>query len=132
MIKMEEKNKIVYSQATCLNCNTVLVSRHRHDFVKCPCNNETFLDGGFDYVRFGGKDGEKIALLTLNEEDPHNIIRDFCEWGSRGINGTESLKFTKIKDLGQEHLEALIVYPHISDSYRKIMINEKNYRTLIN
>jgi hypothetical protein len=29
-------------------------------------------------------------------------------------------------------LEALIVYPHISDSYRKIMINEKNYRTLIN
>lgn len=40
----------------CTKCNTVLESKHRHDFVKCSCDNGTFVDGGNDYIRCGGKD----------------------------------------------------------------------------
>lgn len=44
----------------CLECGTILFSKHQHDFQRCPCNNETFVDGGFDYCRVGGKDIGKI------------------------------------------------------------------------
>lgn len=54
----------------CLECGTILFSKHRHDFQICPCHNETFIDGGFDYCRVGGKDFEKIKnfynCLTCN------------------------------------------------------------------
>jgi hypothetical protein len=45
----------------CLVCGAELVSRHRHDFIMCSCENRTFADGGSDYSRIGGKDLEKIA-----------------------------------------------------------------------
>ena len=44
----------------CLVCNTILESKHRHDFVSCNCENETFVDGGLAYQRTGGKDLDKI------------------------------------------------------------------------
>lgn len=34
-------------------CEDVIVSRHRHDFKFCQCG-ETFVDGGRDYLRWGG------------------------------------------------------------------------------
>lgn len=37
----------------CLMCGDVLVSEHRHDFKFCSCG-EAFVDGGRDYLRFGG------------------------------------------------------------------------------
>jgi len=36
----------------CGKCGDVLFSRARHDFRKCTCE-ETFVDGGFDYLRVG-------------------------------------------------------------------------------
>lgn len=37
----------------CAACGDVIVSKHRHDFVKCKCG-KTFVDGGSDYFRAGG------------------------------------------------------------------------------
>lgn len=37
----------------CLKCNTVIESKHLHDFVWCPCKN-IFVDGGDHYLKFGG------------------------------------------------------------------------------
>jgi hypothetical protein len=48
------------SKAKCMNCDTVIESRHIHDFVTCKCfrnqkeNTGIFLDGGEEYSRFGG------------------------------------------------------------------------------
>lgn len=50
----------------CLICGTELESKYRHDFRQCACENETFVDGGNDYMRVGGKDWSKIACW--NEE----------------------------------------------------------------
>ena len=32
--------QIVYNSVKCLECNKVLVSRHRHDYVTCGCPND--------------------------------------------------------------------------------------------
>lgn len=56
--------KLIKNSIQCLKCNTVLVSRYRHDFQRCPCGS-VFIDGGLDYQRAGG-----------NSED----IRDLSVW----------------------------------------------------
>ena len=50
----------------CLQCNTVLESKHRHDFQCCGCENQSFVDGGYDYSRVGGKN--------------FDLIEDLCEY----------------------------------------------------
>ena len=66
-IKVLTKNSI-----KCLVCNTILESKHRHDFVMCPCPNQTFTDGGLSYTKVGGKDLSSIDNLceyqTLTQE----------------------------------------------------------------
>ena len=67
LIKLLTKNSV-----KCLMCNTILESKHRHDFVMCPCPNQTFTDGGLSYNRVGGKDLSLIENLceyrTLTQE----------------------------------------------------------------
>ena len=67
LIKVLTKNSV-----KCLLCNTILESKHRHDFVMCPCPNQTFTDGGLSYNRVGGKDLSLIDNLceyrTLTQE----------------------------------------------------------------
>lgn len=47
----------------CLVCNTVLESKHRHDFRGCCCENQTFVDGGMSYNRYGSRDLDKVQNL---------------------------------------------------------------------
>lgn len=49
----------------CLHCEAVLVSFSRNDFKDCGCENHTFIDGGYDYLRCGGKDINKIQVLKF-------------------------------------------------------------------
>lgn len=51
----------------CLACGKVLHSKHRHDFRSCNCENETFVDGGLDYQRVGGKDLSLVAVFRNGE-----------------------------------------------------------------
>lgn len=51
----------------CLGCKTVLVSNYRHDCSRCPCKNETFVDGGYDYLRYGGVNLDLILPLRLSK-----------------------------------------------------------------
>lgn len=65
-------NTLTKNSVKCLLCNTILESKHRHDFVMCPCPNQTFNDGGLSYNRVGGKDLSLIENLceykTLTQE----------------------------------------------------------------
>ena len=51
----------------CLSCGEVLESKYRHDFQMCECQNQTFVDGGSDYVRAGGKDLNKIKFIIQKD-----------------------------------------------------------------
>ena len=48
----------------CLECNTVLESKHQHHFVTCGCKNQTFSDGGLIYNRVGAVDLDKVENLS--------------------------------------------------------------------
>ena len=67
LIKVLTKNSV-----KCLLCNTILESKHRHDFVMCPCPNETACDGGLEYQRTLAVDLSLIENLceyrTLTQE----------------------------------------------------------------
>ena len=49
----EIMKQIVYNSVKCLECNEVIVSRHRHDYVTCECPNKAMADGGNEYGRYG-------------------------------------------------------------------------------
>lgn len=60
--------KILKNAARCKKCETVIESRHVHDFVTCSCKS-IFTDGGLTYIRRGGL-LDAIEDLSIFEEDP--------------------------------------------------------------
>jgi hypothetical protein len=80
------------SKVKCLKCGKVLISKFRHDFQQCDCKNGTFVDGGNDYTRIGGKDLTLIKTLPdlksqektfnmIEMEDWNNYVNDFFNLG---------------------------------------------------
>ena len=59
LVKVLTKNSV-----KCLLCNTILESKHRHDFVMCPCPNHTTCDGGLEYQRTLAVDLDLIEFLV--------------------------------------------------------------------
>jgi hypothetical protein len=62
----------------CLKCGSIIVSRYRHDFVWCACQN-IFVDGGEDYLRRGGpgiddNSYEELTELPLSVEDDSRLV----------------------------------------------------------
>ncbi len=49
----------------CLECKEVLVSNHQHDFVRCHCGNQAFVDGGRAYLRYGALNVHLVRPLKL-------------------------------------------------------------------
>lgn len=62
-IKVLTKNSI-----KCLVCNTILESKHQHDFQQCNCSNKAFVDGGLSYNRIGAMDLDLIEILSEYKE----------------------------------------------------------------
>lgn len=62
---MENKTKKVLTRnaVKCLVCNTVLESKHQHHFLECGCRNQSFVDGGLLYIRFGAVDLDLVENL---------------------------------------------------------------------
>ena len=58
VIKVLTRNAI-----KCLVCNTVLESKHRHNYVQCRCSNEAAVDGGLVYQRILAKDLDLLENL---------------------------------------------------------------------
>lgn len=50
----------------CLKCDTVIESRHCHDFVSCKCGN-IMADGGKDYIRRVGNLHDKGSYQEMCE-----------------------------------------------------------------
>jgi hypothetical protein len=127
---MEDNKIIVHSQVTCLECKEVLISQHRHDFKTCSCPNETMIDGGSAYVRFGGKDLSKVETFTVFDTDDFKFVRRYASRGGRGVDGREPLTWTKLCDMNDEWLQAvLIYYPEGTDNdHLKLIRKEIEYR----
>lgn len=80
---MKRQNKIIHNRLRCKNCGEVIESTSRHDFVACKCFKESggskgcFVDGGKDYMRWGGnredfEDLSETRPFTDEEVDEYN------------------------------------------------------------
>lgn len=59
-----------YGKIKCLCCGEILISKFRHDFVKCHCENGAFVDGGNAYTRVGAKDLSKVQNINAYRNPP--------------------------------------------------------------
>ena len=101
--------QIIYSTATCKKCGDVLVSRYRHDYVMCTCDNKTMLDGGLDYQRFGGMDIRQVDLSgTVYLSDGFKKCRLAPIWGDYGKDGSQPVKYISVSEMDKELLELVI------------------------
>lgn len=126
------ESNIVHSQVTCLECGEVLVSEHRHDYKTCSCPNETMIDGGNAYVRFGGKDLSKVDTFTVFDTDDFKFVRRYAARGGRGVDGKQPLTWTKLCDMNDEWLQAVLDYypegtenPHLTLIRKEIEYRKK-------
>ena len=88
-----EKN-LVHNSVICLECGETLVSFHTHDYKTCSCDNETMVDGGLSYGRYGGKDLSKVRTNYVYDDD--NIIAQLSN-GTRLTVLEEGKNWTRVK-----------------------------------
>lgn len=49
----------------CRQCGKIMVSWSVHDYKTCGCPNETMVDGGRDYLRYGGMEMSKVQAIQI-------------------------------------------------------------------
>ncbi len=77
---MPNNSQIIRNSALCLSCNTEIESKHRHDFVKCPCGN-LMVDGGRDYLKRGAVDVTKVRETSLYQSNWKGAVDPELEKG---------------------------------------------------
>ncbi len=58
--------RVVRNRCQCRQCEDIIESTHRHDFVSCRCG-AIFTDGGKDYIRRGYTNFDDIIDLSEYE-----------------------------------------------------------------
>lgn len=99
---MKRGRKIIHNRIKCKNCGQVIESMNRHDWECCKCFQESggrigcFVDGGKDYLRWGGDPGTYEDLsetrpYTDEEVDEYNSHQELLaeQYGWIQINYME-------------------------------------------
>ena len=106
---MNGLEQIILNRIQCRECGEVLTSYHRHDYKTCGCTNETMVDGGNDYQRYGGLNLDLVdTSLTIYLSKDHMINRVAAHWGNRGKDGRSSLSYKSVADMSNDHIANII------------------------
>lgn len=107
---------------------TILVSKHRHDYVSHTDSdgNYSFVDGGIGgYIRHSGN----MEPMLVYTSDSHEVIRENFGWTSYGINGDEPAKYNLLKELTDDHINAIIrTQKHLPQHITKVFTDEVLFR----
>jgi hypothetical protein len=123
--------QIILNRVQCKSCGEVLTSYNRHDYKTCGCENETMVDGGNDYQRYGGKDLSLVdSSSTIYLSDDHMMNRSAAHWGNRGKDGKSSLSYKSIADMSNDHIINILLDMggRIAPCIEEIMKKEVEYR----
>lgn len=109
---------------------TILESMHRHDYVTYVDANgkEYMVDGGLDYTRRIIHDDAPYTELSVYATDSHEVIRESFKWGTRGVSGTDPLKWVLLKDLTTDHIHAILDTQRLPDHMIKLFNDELDTR----
>lgn len=66
---MKKMKKIIKNCIRCNHCGDTIISKNRHDFIKCSCG-AVAVDGGTDYLRriFKNSADDFIELSEFEEQ----------------------------------------------------------------
>lgn len=116
---------IYRNSALCLKCYEHLISGHRHNYKTCKCG-ATSIDGGLEYQKFRG-----LTFLdtSITERNSFEQIREGFEWGSYGKDGKGDLKYIKLSQLEDGHIEAILeTQSNLQEFIKKLFIDEQVFR----
>lgn len=103
------EKQIILNRVKCRECGEVLTSYNRHDYKTCGCTNETMVDGGTDYQRYGGLNLDLVdTSLTVYLSDDHEMNRSAAHWGNRGKDGRSPLSYKSVSQMSDNHLNNII------------------------
>ena len=125
------EKQIILNRVQCRECGEVLTSYHRHDYKTCGCTNETMVDGGTDYQRYGGLNLDLVdTSSTIYLSDDHEMNRSAAHWGNRGKDGRSPLSYKSIADMSNTHIDNIIkdMGGKIIPWMEEIMVTEQLYR----
>lgn len=109
---MNGLEQLVLNRVICLECGEVLTSYHVHDYKTCGCKNETMIDGGLEYQRYGGVDMTKIdfspTVYLSNDPKDHGLMRVSFHWGTYGKDGDQPRKWVTPSQMSNNHLNNII------------------------
>ena len=103
------EKQIILNRVQCRECGEVLTSYHRHDYKTCSCTNETMVDGGNEYQRYGGLNLDLVDVSsTIYLSDDHEMNRSAAHWGNRGKDGRSPLSYKSVSQMSDNHLNNII------------------------
>ena len=110
---------------------TMLQSYHRHDYKTYIDANgkEYMVDGGIEYQRCNIHDEAPHQDACVYSNDPHNVIRDAFRWGTYGKGGDQPLRWARLSEMSNKHIEAILeTQHHIGPQIRKVFEDEQQHR----
>jgi two-component sensor histidine kinase len=120
------EKQIILNRVQCRECGEVLTSYHRHDYKTCSCTNETMVDGGNEYQRYGGLNLDLVdTSSTIYLSDDHEMNRSAAHWGNRGKDGKSPLSYKSVAEMSNDHINNIIkdmggkIAPWIEDIMKK-------------
>ncbi len=125
------EKQIILNRVQCRECGEVLTSYHRHDYKTCGCTNETMVDGGNEYQRYGGVDLDLVdTSSTIYLSDDHEMNRSAAHWGNRGKDGKSPLSYKSVADMSNQHIYNILkdMSGKIAPWIENIMLEEEKYR----
>jgi hypothetical protein len=130
---MNDLKQIILNRVQCRECGEVLTSYHRHDYKTCGCTNETMVDGGNEYQRYGGLNLDLVdTSSTIYLSDDHEMNRSAAHWGNRGKDGRSPLSYKSVADMSNTHLANILkdLGGRIAPWLENIIIEELTYRII--
>ena len=84
----------------CLICGDIIESKSVHDLVSGKCES-CHIDGGNEYLHFGGKDFSKILIIfddgtEVLASDEENYRRKYEEWENNKYRNLSNFPLSKM------------------------------------
>lgn len=125
---------IVYNAIGCKHCLQVIESLHRHDFRTCSCGSVS-VDGGNEYLRRLYNSPNDYYELSIDSEQPFEIVRQFAYrtgYGKLGTPDYGTFRRTILNEMTDDHLQAALDYVYLTHGYNRhwsLLLEEKLYRS---
>jgi hypothetical protein len=129
---MIETEQLILNRVQCKACDEILTSYYGHDYKTCSCPNETMVDGGNNYQRYGGVNLTLVdTSLSVYLSEDHFVNREAACWGNRGKDGKSPLSYKSVAEMSNDHLENIIkdMSGKMAPWLEKIILQELHYRS---